>query len=238
MPNTIPRQFRDASGGDVRETLTTLFFHDHRAEFTSANVYRGLLGFMRLFDERDTGNERDASPQAYRLPSGPFDVPLQLVDRRFDPVTGELFFDQFELDGHLGDKYTVNGKIQPFMEVRRRKYRLRVLDPGPTRIYQLVFRYDGTNQPFTLIGRSGNLLPTPRRNLKADRARPADRVDLIVDFSQFPAGARVRLANVLPMFNGRKPERGATQNPDDPDNQLMEFRVVGGAVADPSRVPS
>ena len=62
---------------------------------------------------------------------------------------------------------------------------------------------------------------------------PADRVDLIVDFSQFPAGARVRLANVLPMFNGRKPERGETQNPDDPDNQLMEFRVVGGAVRRP-----
>ena len=62
VPNTIPPQFRDASGGDMRETLTTLFFHDHRADFTAANVYRGLFGFMRLFDERDTGNERDASP--------------------------------------------------------------------------------------------------------------------------------------------------------------------------------
>ena len=51
QPNLIPAQYRDASGGDLRETLTTLFFHHHRPEFTAANVYRGLIGFCRFFDE-------------------------------------------------------------------------------------------------------------------------------------------------------------------------------------------
>ena len=237
IPQTIPAEFRDASGGDVRETLTTLFFHDHRPDFTAPNVYRGLLGLFRIFDERDTGDETDASGLAWRLPSGRFDLPLVIQDQRYTPQ-GQLFFDQFNLDGHLGDKYVVNGRIQPFHEVQRRKYRLRVYTPGPARIYQLVLRVDGRNHPFTQISHSGNLLPSPRRNLTRIEMVPANRVDLIVDFGQIPAGATVRLANVLPHYNGRKPERGELLNPDQTDNQIMEFRVVGGAVNDPSRVPS
>jgi FtsP/CotA-like multicopper oxidase with cupredoxin domain len=197
-PAAVPAQYRDASGGDVRETLTSLFFHDHRPDFTAANVYRGLIGLFRLYDERDTGNESDASPQAWRLPSGPYDVPLLIADRRFDPQTGELFFDQFDLDGHLGDKYTVNGRVQPYFEVKRRKYRFRVYTPGPTRIYHLVFRHNGANQPFTQLSNSGNLLEAPRQNLTRIEMVPANRVDLIVDFRRFPAGAKVHLANILP----------------------------------------
>jgi hypothetical protein len=64
--------------GDEREALGTLFYHDHRLDFTAPNVYRGLSGFYLLFDERDSGNERDPNPRAFRLPSGPYDVPLVL----------------------------------------------------------------------------------------------------------------------------------------------------------------
>jgi FtsP/CotA-like multicopper oxidase with cupredoxin domain len=39
------------SGGDSREKLTTLWYHDHRLDFTAANVYAGLAGFYLLFDE-------------------------------------------------------------------------------------------------------------------------------------------------------------------------------------------
>ncbi|HEX2418984.1 MAG TPA: multicopper oxidase domain-containing protein, partial [Micromonosporaceae bacterium] len=47
VPDTIPAEFRGSDGGDVRESLTTLFFHDHRPEFTAANVYKGLAAFCR-----------------------------------------------------------------------------------------------------------------------------------------------------------------------------------------------
>ena len=134
VPGTIPAAWRDASGGDVRETLTTLFFHYHRPDFTSAGVYKGLANMVRFFDEKDTGNET----QGWRLPSGPYDVELMIADKKFDPRTGELVFDDFNLDGVLGDKLTVNGKIQPFFVVKRRKYRFRVLDAGPARFYTLV----------------------------------------------------------------------------------------------------
>ena len=44
-----------------------------------------------------------------------------------------LSFDTMEMDGVLGDKYLVNGAIQPYFEVERRKYRFRILDAGPAR---------------------------------------------------------------------------------------------------------
>jgi hypothetical protein len=37
-----------------------------------------------------------------------------LGDRVFRSDTGLLFFDLFNLDGILGDKFLVNGTIQPF----------------------------------------------------------------------------------------------------------------------------
>ena len=50
----------------------------------------------------------------------------------FDPSTGLLFFDLFNFDGILGDRFLVYGKIQPFFEVESRRYRFRVLDSGPS----------------------------------------------------------------------------------------------------------
>src|SRR5262249_27525859 len=43
--------------GDVREALSTLWYHDHRVDNTSQNVYKGLAGFFLAFNEFDTGDE-------------------------------------------------------------------------------------------------------------------------------------------------------------------------------------
>lgn len=72
------------AGGDPREAMNTLWYHDHRVDFTSQNVYKGLAGSFFLFDELDSGDETDTNPSAFRLPSGPYDVPIVLTDRRFD----------------------------------------------------------------------------------------------------------------------------------------------------------
>ena len=247
-PERIPSEFVDpnggigaGAGGDLRETLTTLFFHDHRPDFTAPNVYRGPLGLFLIYDERDTGDETDANPLAWRLPSGPYDVPLLIQDQRYNPRTGQLFFDQFELEGHLGDKYVVNGRIQPFFEVQRRKYRFRIYTPGPARVYDLVFRADGRNVPFTQVTDvSGNLLARPRTltRLPGPGMVPAYRVDVVVDFAALPASVtRVHLANRQVQDGGRGPDRGKFVNPDRAENQLVEFRL-GAPVADPSRVPA
>ncbi|MGH8476363.1 MAG: copper oxidase, partial [Methylococcales bacterium] len=50
------------SGGDPSEKLTSLWYHDHRLDFTAAIVYAGLSGFYFLFDQQDSGNENDPNP--------------------------------------------------------------------------------------------------------------------------------------------------------------------------------
>ena len=87
--------------GDVHETMSFLWFHDHRFDFTAQNVYKGLVSFYTLFSDDillDTGDET----AGLRLPSGDFDIPMVFADKVFDP-TGVLFFDLFNLDGILGE---------------------------------------------------------------------------------------------------------------------------------------
>jgi FtsP/CotA-like multicopper oxidase with cupredoxin domain len=152
-------------------------------------------------------------------------VPLVLADKLFNPSTGQLTFDSFETDGHLGDKVTVNGKIQPFFTVKRRKYRFRVLNGSQARFFNLVLRSGGTNKPFTLITESGNLLEAPVANLTRLEVQPAERFDIIVDFSKFAPGTEVILSNTMAMADGRGPNRDKPQNPDDVRFQLLKFKV-------------
>src|SRR5215471_7381013 len=71
---------------------------------------RACSVFYLLFNDHDTGNEETG----FHLPSYPdFDIPLAFADKVYDS-SGQLFFDLFSLDGILGDKFLVNGKVQPF----------------------------------------------------------------------------------------------------------------------------
>jgi FtsP/CotA-like multicopper oxidase with cupredoxin domain len=219
------------AGGDEREALSTLWYHDHRVDFTSQNVYKGLAGFYLLFDERDSGDEQDTNPQALRLPSGEFDVPLIFQDMRFT-ADGEQFYDSFNNnDGLLGDKFLVNGKIQPFMRVISRKYRFRLLNGSLSRFYEFFL---SNGQPFIRISSDGNLLPAPliRQSI---RLAPAERADVIVDFSAsaFRRRDTIFIQNRLEQTNGRGPT-GRILTPGTP---ILRFDVAGGLMREPSRVP-
>ncbi len=222
--------------GDLAETLGTLWYHDHRADFTAQNVYKGLAGFHLLFDEFDTGNETDPAP-AFGLPSQNFDVPLMLSERVFDQA-GQVFFDLFNVDGILGDKFLVNGKMQPFFQVHPRKYRFRILDVSPSRYYRL-FLTDPKNlakvNPFVVIGNDGNLLPAPLQ-LESFMLTSAERMDVVIDFSKFAPGTQLYLENRLLQQDGRGPTDNLT-NPGG-GNLLMRFDVVLPRVPDFSRIPA
>ncbi|TMH32463.1 MAG: hypothetical protein E6H63_02610, partial [Betaproteobacteria bacterium] len=143
--------------GDINEAMSTLWYHDHRVDFTAQNVYKGLAGFYALFNQFDTGDELTG----FHLPSFPqFDIHMMFADKVFDSRTGLLAFDLFNLDGILGDRFTVNGKIQPVLHVSPRRYRLRWLDAGPSRFYQF-FLTDlnnlGAHNLFWQISTDGNL---------------------------------------------------------------------------------
>ncbi len=157
-PNVLAGYDQYPPRGDPREAMHTLWYHDHRHSFTAPNTYRGLTGMYFLFDDKDTGNEYDTRPGALRLPSGygVYDIPLILGDKIFCP-DGQLwavssgFF-------QVGDKFCVNGAIQPYFQVKRRKYRFRVVNTGPLQDYVLSLS-DG--RAFKVIATDGNLLEHP-----------------------------------------------------------------------------
>jgi FtsP/CotA-like multicopper oxidase with cupredoxin domain len=244
--------------GDINESLSTLWYHDHRVDFTSQNTYKGLLGFYCLFNQFDTGND----DTGFRLPDFPaHDIPLAFADKVYDPESGQLVFDLFNLDGILGDKFLVNGVIQPFLNVEPRRYRFRLLDTGPSRFYE-YFLTDLNNlnaqNPYWLIGTDGNLLPNPIQ-VESVRIGPAERVDVIIDFRQF-AGKTIYLENRLNQISGQGPaavdSQVAAQNsgttecslvlnssqpailPAGTGNLLLQFRVSGTAVKDESVDPA
>jgi FtsP/CotA-like multicopper oxidase with cupredoxin domain len=220
--------------GDPREALGTLWYHDHRMDFTAPNVYKGLAGFYLLFDELDTGNENDPNPNALRLPSGVgvYDVPLLFEDKLFNSK-GILTYDPFNSDGILGDKFCVNGKIQPLLEVERRKYRFRLLDGGPSRFYEFYLSFKGVDQEFIYLANDGNLLPAPL-TMKSVRLGVAERADIVIDFSKYPLGSQLFLVNKLEQTDGR----GPTGKIFTPGTQILRFDVKSNPkMPDASRVP-
>ncbi len=233
--------------GDVNEALSTLWYHDHRVDFTSQNTYKGLVGYYLLFNQYDTGNESTG----FRLPSFPqFDIPLVFADKVYDPSSGELAFDLFSLDGILGDKFLVNGQIQPYLNVEPRRYRFRLLDTGPSRFYEYYLtnlNNLGATNPYWVIANDGNLLPAPVQVTSA-RIGPAERMDVIIDFSQY-AGKTMYLENRLNQLNGMGPVNAGectdangnpvpTVLPAGQGNLLLQFRVSGTAVHDGSANPA
>jgi FtsP/CotA-like multicopper oxidase with cupredoxin domain len=216
------------AGGDPREIMNFLWYHDHRQDYTAQNVVRGLAGNYIVFDDQDTGDEKDRGPGAFRLPSGEFDVPLVFKDRNFD-ADGKMFFDVFNTDGILGDRWTVNGAIQPYFKVRRRKYRLRMLNAGPSRFYTF---YLSSGQPFIYVSNDGNLMPRPVISQSVTLS-VAERADVIVDFSDAKVGDQIYLLNRLEQLSGRGPT-GRILTPGD---QLMRFDVESNDTHDPSEIP-
>jgi len=218
---------------EAHERGSTLWYHDHCLHFTAQNVMTGLAGLVLVSDELDANNENLNDGRNLRLPSGAFDVPLVIQDRRID-TGGQLVYNALDHDGFLGDTWFVNGVVQPFLEVQRRKYRFRLLNGSNARYYKLyVNDARGNTVPFDMIANEGGLFSRPIRGMRSFTVSPAERIEFVVDFRSFADGTRLFLENRLEQDNGRKPEGEVARGP-----QLMEFRVRGSApAADPSRVP-
>jgi FtsP/CotA-like multicopper oxidase with cupredoxin domain len=230
------------TNGDINESMSSLWYHDHRVDFTAQNVYKGLAGMYNLYNNFDNGDE--TNPNGFRLPGVPnsttgipdFDVNMIFTDRCFDD-DGILFFDLFNLDGILGDKFLVNGKIQPTMHVHPRRYRFRWLDGGPSRFYQF-FLTDLTNlnahNMFWQISTDGNLIPHPV-HVESVRISVAERADVIIDFAQY-AGKTLYLENRLEQEDGRGPT-GEVLGPNQGD-KVMKIKVDLPSVPDNSVDPA
>lgn len=179
---------------EMDQPAATLWYHDHRMDFTGPQVYRGLAGFHLI---------RDAAEDSLGLPTGERDIPLMILDRSFaadgafaypsvDPsLTGTPGVTKNYMSGVLGDCILVNGAPWPVLEVSDTKYRFRILNASNARRYRL--HLDG-GPGFVQIGSDQGLLAAPVEHDSIDIAQ-AERFDVIVDFSGHDIGDEITMVN-------------------------------------------
>jgi spore coat protein A, manganese oxidase len=184
----------------LEQPAATLWYHDHRMDFTGPQVYRGLAGFHI---------HRDADEEELGLPTGERDVPLMICDRAFaedgsfdypsiDPtLMGEPGVQDEFMSGVLGDCILVNGAPWPYLEVTNTRYRFRILNASNARRYRLALDpppQEGAS--FVQVGSDHGLLAGPVEHEEVEVAQ-AERFDVIVDFSGYRVGEEVTLVNEL-----------------------------------------
>jgi FtsP/CotA-like multicopper oxidase with cupredoxin domain len=199
--------------GDYRETMSTHWFHDHMLDFTAQNVYKGNVAMMNYYSSIDRGNEGIDDGVNLRLPSGTsldwgnrdYDVNIVLAEKAWD-TEGQLWFNPFNISGFVGDVMTVNWLYKPYMDVRARNYRFRLLNGSVSRYFKVGLMDEaGEPVPFHMVCNDGNIME--HAVYFPDGVLPsqgiAERYDIVVDFSQFQPGDKLFFVNLLQHRNGQ-----------------------------------
>jgi MYXO-CTERM domain-containing protein len=190
------------------QAAATLWYHDHALGITRLNVYLGLAGVYNLRDDQADG---------LGLPSGEHDIPLVIQDRSFNP-DGTLQYPEMWMEHFFGNTVLVNGRVWPYLEVDRGKYRFRVVNGSNARFYRLALSNDSA---FEVIATDTGLLAAPV-TVSSLLVGPGERAEIVIDFAGYDAGTRVRLVNSAPApFPGSAGE-GVVPN-------VMQFRIGAGA---------
>jgi spore coat protein A len=255
---------------DNDQRATTMWYHDHTLGMTRANVYAGPAGFYLLRggpDDAVGGTLPGPAPARGDSPGlDYFEIPIAIQDRTFSEdgalfyPDNRAFFEGLEpsqlqipfMPGSacggesdvapiwnpefFGNTMVVNGATWPSLQVQQRRYRFRLLNGCNSRF--LILRMSN-GLPIWQIGTEGGFLPAPVE-LAEVLLGPAERADVIVDFTHVPAGSEIVLENVAPdePFGGGIP--GVDFDPADPEStgQVMRFLVVPASSPDASTPPS
>ena len=191
------------------QDTTMLWYHDHALGITRLNVYAGLFGAYII---------RDRAESALKLPSGKYEIPLILCDRKIDSraqllYTASPMFHAPWIPEFYGTTILANGKLLPYLEVEPRKYRFRVVNVSNSRFFSLSL---SNRQRFNQIGSDQGLLRAPVMVTPVILA-PAERADLVIDFAS---------------------HRGKQIVLNDLSGPIMQFRVDSSAAANPTALPA
>ncbi len=189
-----------------------------------------------------------------------YEIPVAIQDRSFN-ADGSLFypdtrafFDEYagpyiphtDLSPiwnpeFFGNTIMVNGNTWPFQTVEQRRYRFRFLNGCQSRFLILDFaKIPGVE--VWQIGNEGGFLAAPvdltTTNGNQLLMGLAERADLIVDFTNVPAGNYV-LGNVGPdePFGGGVPDSDFDAADPETTGQILQFRVVPAVAPDPTTPP-
>jgi len=212
----------------IDQPAATLWYHPHPEKNTGRQVYKGLAG---LFFIEDEVSDSLGIPKDY----GVNDVPLIIQDKQFNE-NGSF---QYELGMHdvmnglQGGTMLVNGAVDPYLEVPKGMMRLRLLNGSNASVYELHF---SNNQTFYQIASDGGFLENP---IEMDELilGPAERAEILVDFSNFKDGDTIQLSNKGSEFmkfvvNGESesnyaiPEQLTTIEKIDPDEAVRTREFV------------
>jgi spore coat protein A len=238
------------------QAATTMWYHDHTLGMTRQNVYAGPAGFYLLRGgPRDlTGGQLPGPAPRPGDPPGTahYEVPIAIQDRSFN-ADGSLFYPDSRafFDGFagpyipdsdvsplwnpefFGNTMVVNGRTWPALPVEPRRYRFRFLNGCNSRFLILKIVADPLSPrpaqaavPFWQVGADGGFLPEPVQ-LDQLLAGPAERADVVVDFTDVPVGSDLYLVNEGPdePFGGGFPGDDFDASDPTTTGQVMKFVV-------------
>ena len=191
---------------NVNQRAGLSWYHPHPDGATARQAFQGLAGLFII---------NDAEEAALKLPSGMYEIPLVIQDKRFSssgitysPSMGEV------MTGYMGETILVNGEASPFAEVTTRFYRLRILNGSNARIYNLTL---SNNADLIIIGNDGGLLKTPS-TVKNILLAPGERLDVLVNFAGLTVGTEVFLESKV--FNNAGNAQGKQ------GFKIMKFKIT------------
>ncbi len=221
-------------------------------------MYAGLAGFWFIRDEVE--DQLDLPGPAPRLGDAPetkyYEIPLIIQDRSFNK-DGSLFYPNSRLyfgdfngpfmpdspippiwnPEFFGNSMVVNGKTWPYLEVEPRLYRFRILNACNTRFLVLKFNRD---LKLHQIGSDLGFLSESPAVLDKLVMAPAERADVIVDFSGLTPGDKLVLINVGPdePYNGSPISEDALAKAET-TGQVMQFQIVEKtSKGNPGQIPT
>ena len=190
----------------VNQRAGMSWFHPHPHENTARQVAKGLAGFFIINDSEEA---------ALNLPSGVFEIPVVIQDKRISSSAISYNPSMMEImTGFFGETILINGIASPYHEVSTRTYRLRVLNGSNARIYNLAL---SNNADMTVIGNDGGLLKSPV-TVKNLLLAPGERADIIISFAALTVGQEIFLVNNT--FSGAGSSQGKQSF------RILKFKVT------------
>ncbi|XP_024995613.1 multicopper oxidase LPR2-like [Cynara cardunculus var. scolymus] len=204
-----------------------LYYHDHAMGLTRVNLLAGLFGAYII------RHPEVESPLG--LPSGDeFDRPLIVFDRSFR-TDGSIYMNstgnnpeihpQWQPE-YFGDAIVVNGKAWPYMTVRRRKYRFRIINASNARFFKFFF---GNGLRFIHVA-SDSVYNDQSVLTKEVLLGPSEIADVVVDFSKSKANSAILHNGAAYPYPGGDPA-------DENNGKVMKFIINHHREVDSSRVP-
>ncbi|KAD3642298.1 hypothetical protein E3N88_31522 [Mikania micrantha] len=204
-----------------------LYYHDHAMGLTRVNLLAGLFGAYIIrhhYVEAPLG-----------LPSGDeFDRPLVVFDRSFR-TNGSIYMDpvgnnpkihpQWQPE-YFGDVIVVNGKAWPYMTVRRRKYRFRIINASNARFFKFFF---SNGLRFIHVG-SDSVYNERSILVREILVAPSEIADVVVDFSKSKSNSVILRNDAAYPYPGGDPVNES-------NGKVMKFIINGQREVDLSRVP-